>query len=111
MKALLRVAFQIVENVLRGIAQQQNITENQALSPARAMAQLVSGGSIWRGKGADAFSQEVMSLVVPQLQLSIQMLQTNQQNISKASQIMRQADQQVNQMVNGLGELFSNIYK
>lgn len=111
MKALLRVAFQIVENVIRGVANQQNIMDNQALNPANKMAQLVQGGTVWRGRGADAFAQEVLTLVVPQLQASIQMLQTNQQNISKASQIMRQADQQVNQKVNGLAEIFGNIYK
>lgn len=64
MDKLLRFARQVVANVLSQLTQQLNIVQQQALQPMRTMIQQVTGG-VWVGDGANAFVQEVSSLMIP----------------------------------------------
>lgn len=108
--ALLRFARQVVANVLSQLTQQFNIVQQQAMAPMRQMIQQVVGG-VWVGDGADAFVQEVSSLMVPGVGKVGENITTLQSNINRAIEVMDRADQQVNNMVRGLADVFAAIYR
>jgi len=108
--SLLRFARQVVANVLSQLTQQFNIVQNQALQPMRMMIQQVTGG-VWVGDGADAFVQEVSSLMIPGVGKVGENITTMQRNLNRAIEVMDRADQQVNNMVRGLADVFNGIYR
>lgn len=108
--ALLRFARQVVANVLSQLTQQLNIVQQQAMAPMRQMIQQVVGG-VWVGDGADAFVQEVSSLMIPGVGKVGENITTLQSNINRAIEVMDRADQQVNNMVRGLADVFAGIYR
>ena len=108
--ALLRFARQVVANVLSRLTQQFNIVQQQALAPMRQMIQQVTGG-VWVGDGANAFVQEVSSLMIPGVGKVGENITTMQRNLNHAIEVMDRADQQVNGMVRGLADVFGGIYR
>jgi predicted ribosome-associated RNA-binding protein Tma20 len=110
MGKLLRFARQVVANVLSQLTQQLNIVQNQALQPMRTMIQQVTGG-VWVGDGANAFVQEVSSLMIPGVGKVGENITTMQRNLNRAIEVMDRADQQVNGMVRGLSDVFNGIYR
>lgn len=110
MGKLLRFARQVVANVLSQLTQQLNIVQNQALQPMRTMIQQVTGG-VWVGDGANAFVQEVSSLMIPGVGKVGENITTMQRNLNRAIEVMDRADQQVNNMVRGLADVFNGIYR
>lgn len=109
MKALLRFARAVVQSVLSQLTQQLNIVQEAALAPMRAMVQAVTGG-VWIGKGADAFVQEVSSLMIPGVGQVMQHIQGVQQNLNRATEIIDKADNDVNSMVNQVSDIFEGIF-
>lgn len=107
---LLRFARQVVANVLSQLTQQLNIVQQQALAPMRQMIQQVTGG-VWVGDGANAFVQEVSSLMIPGVGKVGENITTMQRNLNRAIEVMDRADQQVNNMVRGLADVFNGIYR
>lgn len=110
MGKLLRFARQVVANVLSQLTQQLNIVQNQAMQPMRTMIQQVTGG-VWVGDGANAFVQEVSSLMIPGVGKVGENITTMQRNLNRAIEVMDRADQQVNSMVRGLSDVFNGIYR
>jgi predicted ribosome-associated RNA-binding protein Tma20 len=110
MGKLLRFARQVVANVLSQLTQQLNIVQQQALQPMRMMIQQVTGG-VWVGDGANAFVQEVSSLMIPGVGKVGENITTMQRNLNRAIEVMDRADQQVNNMVRGLADVFNGIYR
>ncbi len=110
MDKLLRFARQVVANVLSQLTQQLNIVQQQALQPMRTMIQQVTGG-VWVGDGANAFVQEVSSLMIPGVGKVGENITTMQRNLNRAIEVMDRADQQVNNMVRGLADVFNGIYR
>lgn len=108
--ALLRFARQVVANVLSQLTQQLNIVQQQAMAPMRMMIQQVTGG-VWVGDGANAFVQEVSSLMIPGVGKVGENITTMQRNLNRAIEVMDRADQQVNNMVRGLADVFNGIYR
>jgi uncharacterized protein YukE len=109
MKALLRFARAVVQSVLSQLTQQLNIVQEAALAPMRAMVQAVTGG-VWIGKGADAFVQEVSSMMIPGVGQVMQHIQGVQQNLNRATEIIDKADNDVNSMVNQVSDVFEGIF-
>lgn len=109
MKALLRFARAVVQSVLSQLTQQLNIVQEAALAPMRAMVQAVTGG-VWVGKGADAFVQEVSSMMIPGVGQVMQHIQGVQQNLQRATDIIDKADNDVNSMVNQVSDVFEGIF-
>jgi uncharacterized protein YukE len=107
---LLRLARAVLNTVLTQLMQQFNVVQDQALSPMRMMVQQVTGG-VWRGQGANAFVDEVSSLMIPGVGVVGNNITTIGNNIRYAVDVMDRADQQVNTLVNSLGDVFSGIYK
>ena len=107
--ALIRFARKVVENVLSQLMQQFNVVQEQAFSPMQAMVQQVMDG-VWVGKGADAFVEEVSSIMMPGVGKIGDGITTFSKNITNAIDVMDRADEQVNNIVNGLGDLFGGIF-
>lgn len=108
-KLLIRMARAILQRVLQGLMQQFNVVEEMAMNPMRQMIEAVVGG-VWVGKGADAFVEEVSSLMIPgvtQVQEHIDYCHTN---LNRAQEIMDQADAQVRTRAGALGDMFAGIY-
>ena len=106
---LLRVARAVLSTVLSQLTQQLDVVQDQALSPMRMMVQQVTNG-VWRGEGANAFVNEVSQMMIPgvgQVGDNITMIIDN---IRYAMDVMERADEQVNTVVNSLGDVFDAIY-
>ena len=108
-KALIRLARKVVEGVLSQLMQQLNVVQDQALAPMRQFVQAVAGG-MWVGDGADAFVEEVSSLMIPGVGQVGDHITTLHKNLQNAVDVIDQADQQVNSKINGLADVFGGIY-
>ncbi|HRW06765.1 MAG: hypothetical protein KDE53_23565 [Caldilineaceae bacterium] len=106
---LLRFARQVVAGVMSQLTQQMNIVQQQAYRPMQMMVQQVTGG-VWIGKGADAFVQEVQSMMMPNTNTIIQTITKTHRDIQRAIDVIDRADRQVQQKVNGLADLFNSIF-
>lgn len=106
---LLRFARQVVQNILSQLTQQFNIIQEQAYSPMQAMIQQVMDG-VWVGKGADAFVEEVSSLMMPGVGKIGEGISTYSKNVQNAIDVMDRADEQVSGIVNALGDIFDSIF-
>jgi uncharacterized protein YukE len=109
MQILIRIARQVVQNVLSGLMKQLNVVQEQAHAPMQQMVQQVTGG-IWVGKGADAFVEEVSSLMMPGVGRIGEGINTYSRNIQNAMDVMDQADNQVSGIARGIGDIFSAIF-
>lgn len=107
-RALLRMARAAVQNALNGLNQQLNVVQQQAYRPMQMMVQQVVGG-VWVGRGADAFVQEVSSIMMPNVNQIAEQIVRTQRNIQFAVDRIDQADQQVRTRAGALGDLFGNI--
>ena len=107
--ALIRMARRILQNVLSQLTQQLNVVRDQALSPMRMMVQQVMGG-IWIGQGANAFVEEVSSLMIPGVGQVMDHITFMNTNLQRASEIIDAADQRVQGMANSLGDTFGAIF-
>lgn len=106
---LLKLTLPVVQEVLSSLTQQLNTVEDQALNPMRSMVQEVVGG-VWVGQGADAFVEEVSSLMIPGVGRVGGQISGMFANIQRATQIIEQADQTASSMVQSVLDVFGNIY-
>ena len=97
-KALIRFARKIVEGVLGQLMQQFNVVEEQALAPMRAVIQEITGG-VWRGEGANAFVEEVSSLMIPGVGKVATKISNWGNNLRFAQDRIDQADETVSRLV------------
>jgi len=109
MSMLIRIARKVVESVLSQLTQQMNIVEQMAKAPMQAIIQQVVGG-VWIGKGADAFVEEVSTLMIPGANNITQHIGTFSRNLHNAMDIMTQADSQVGNIIGGLNDIFGGIF-
>ncbi|NJN98933.1 MAG: hypothetical protein HC875_34995 [Anaerolineales bacterium] len=108
-RALIRFARKVVQGVLSQLMQQLNVVQDQALAPMRQFVQAVMGG-IWVGDGANAFVEEVSSLMIPGVGQVADHITTMHKNLQNACDVIDQADEQVNSKINGLADVFGAIY-
>ena len=109
MSVLLRFARQVVQNVLSQLMQQFNVVQEQAFKPMQMMVQQVTNG-VWVGKGADAFVEEVSSIMMPGVGKIGDGINLFSKNIQNAMDVMDRADEQVSGFVNSLGDIFGGIF-
>lgn len=107
--ALIRLARQILENVLSQLTQQLNVVQDQALSPMRTMIQMVTDG-IWRGEGANAFVDEVSSLMIPGVGRVADEITSMSNNLQYARDVIDRADEEVNSLVGSRLDDVFNFY-
>lgn len=108
-KALIRLAKRILQSVLGQLMQQLNIVQEQALNPMRTIVQAVTGGA-WIGEGANAFVEEVSSLMIPGVGKVCDNITFVHSNLQRANDVMERADQEVRNKVNSLSDIFGSIY-
>ena len=106
---LIRMARAILQRVLSELMQVLNIVREQALAPMRMMVQQVTGG-IGIGQGANAFVEEVSSLMIPGVGKVMDQVSTMSNNLRRAQEIIDQADQRSQSKAVSLGDVFGAIY-
>lgn len=106
---LIRLARAVLRSVTTQLFQQFDVVEDQALTPLRGMVRDVTGG-IWRGAGADAFVEEVSSLMIPGIGVVGENITSINRNIQRAIDVMDRADTEVSTKVKNLDDVFSRIY-
>lgn len=109
LQILIRIARSVVQNVLSQLTKQLNVVQEQAFSPMQAMVQQVTGG-VWVGKGADAFVEEVSSLMMPGVGRIGEGIGTYSRNIQNALDVMDRADEQVSGVARGIADIFGAIF-
>lgn len=97
-RLLMRLARSILQNVLQGLMQQLNVVEQMAMAPLKMMVQTVVGGA-WKGQGADAFVNEVQSILVPNVDTVKEHITTTSKNLDFARTRIEQGDQSVEQLI------------
>lgn len=95
-----------VENVVAGVNQQKQMSEN-VLSSIQSYVPKVQ--SAWIGGDADEFAADVARKLVPAMIELIAAIAGINLNLSKATSIIDQADSKVRGMADGLGDLFGGI--
>jgi uncharacterized protein YukE len=91
---LLRLARAVLDSVLKGLMDQLNIVEEFAMAPMKAIIQQVVGG-VWKGQGADAFVEEVQSLMIPNVGTIKEQITTTYANLEYARDVIDRADEEV----------------
>jgi hypothetical protein len=95
---LLRLAISPVQTVISKLVQQINVVDEEAINPVRAMIEAVTSG-MWRGQGANAFVEELSSIMIPGLMFILTGIQTRRDNVESAVTIVERADEQVSGIV------------
>ncbi len=95
---LLRLARAVLDTVLKGLNEQLNVVEQMAMSPIKAIIQQVVGG-VWKGKGADAFVEEVSTLLIPNVGTVRDFIATTHANLEYARDVIDRADEEVDRLV------------
>jgi len=109
MNILVRFARMVVQNVLSQLLKQFNIVREQAYDPMQSMIQQVTDG-VWIGKGADAFVEDVSSIMMPGVGKIGDGITLFSKNIDNAIATMDAADEQVTGIVGALGDIFGSIF-
>jgi len=109
MNSFFRFARVVVQNVLSQLMKQFNIVRDQAYDPMQTMVQQVTDG-VWVGKGADAFVEDVSSIMMPGVGKIGDGIDLFSKNIDNAITTMDAADDQVRGIVGSLGDLFGGIF-
>ena len=97
-KLLMRLARKVVEGVLSQLNQLLGMVQELAMAPMRAMIQQVTGG-VWRGNGANAFVQEVSSLMIPGVGKVASTITGISNNLKFAQSVIDRADEDVSKLV------------
>lgn len=95
-----------VENVISGVSQQKEITNN-VLETIKGYVPMVQ--QAWIGGDANEFAADVMRKVVPAMLELIAAIGGININLTKATSIVDQADAKVKSLASGLGDLFNSI--
>lgn len=98
MNFLFRFVRKVVEGVLSQLMQQLNVVQEMAMAPMRAMIQQVVGG-VWRGEGANAFVQEVSTLMIPGVGRVADTITGLNRNLQFAQNAIDRADEEVSKIV------------
>ena len=106
---LIRIARAVLKGVLQQLMQQFNILQEEVMSPMRQIVQQVTDG-VWIGEGANAFVDEVSSLMIPGVGRVADDVDFFRTGLEKAEEIMDNADNQASSKANALGDIFKAIF-
>jgi len=106
---LFKLALKVLEQVVSEITKQINKVQNDVLNE---MTKYVTQGfdDIWRGEDADQFKEKVLKLAVPQAESIISIVTRTSTGLNSAADVMKGADNKVNQLVGDLNSTFSKIF-
>ena len=100
--------FGEVEDVVSQVTQQANTIED-LMGNIRGGMQPIAGGA-WTGQGAQAFIEEVETRLIPEIMALIASIGGFGGGIGQAMDIVRQADSDATNVVNGLSDVFDSIF-
>lgn len=106
---LIRIARQVVQNVLSQLMQQFNVLEEMVRSPMQNMVNSLVD-PVWKGDGANQFKEEVSSLFIPGVGAIGSQVKTVHGNLQRAVDVMDQADQKAQQIAQQVGDVFGAIF-
>lgn len=95
-----------VENVMSGVEQQKQIVSG-TLDSIKSLVPRVTMS--WIGGDAEEFAADVMRKIVPAMVELIAAIAGINLNLTKATNIVDQADAKVKSLSDGIGDLFSGI--
>lgn len=95
-----------VENVMSGVEQQKQIVSNTLDSIKSLVPRVLMS---WIGGDAEEFQADVMRKIVPAMLELIAAIAGVNLNLTKAVNIIDQADSKVKSLADGVGDLFSGI--
>ncbi len=104
--------------IARGILHQQQqiiqtqvigAVEEEVISMMQQHIQTVVGG-VWIGKGADAFVDAISSEAIPMGDQVVGEVTDLNTNLTRAEQMMDEADDRVYNLMNNLADTFDSIY-
>lgn len=101
-----------VEGIIKQIFDQSNIIDQLVMAVIKGFVDKVLGGA-WKGKGADAFVNEMTSQFMPQIDGVKEALGGGAgvaTQIRKAADAIKNADSQARSIVNGIADVFGNIF-
>ena len=106
---LIRIARAVLKMVVQQLMQQFNLLQEEVMAPMRQMVQQVTDG-VWIGEGANAFVEEVSSLMIPGVGKVADDVDFFRNGLMKAEEIMDNADNQAASKVGGLLGVFQGIF-
>jgi hypothetical protein len=106
---MLRFAQEIVESVRTGLVQQINVVQEQALSPLNGIMQQVVGTQ-WIGQGADAFAEELASIVIPDIGRVTDNIGWLNNGLGQAAEVISAADKAALAAINEFADACSSIF-
>lgn len=95
---LIKLARAVLQSVMSQVANQLKVIQEQVLAPSRSTIQIVVDG-VWRGKGADAFVEELSSVMIPGVGLIGDKITELSNNVNNACEIIDRADESVDRLV------------
>lgn len=101
--------FDQVGSAISQIANLQGLVEQAVGKMVESYVQEVVGG-VWVGKGADAFVQDVSSMLVPKINKATGFTHNIQTNLKQAMDIVHTADSDATKIAGELGDLFEGIF-
>lgn len=104
-----RLAARVVRSVRRRFARQLNLVEREVYHRVRSEVRQVVGVS-WRGRGADAFAQELNQELLPAIREAMASIAQLDEQLATSAGLMAQADEQVEAEAGLLAETFEQIY-
>ena len=98
-----------VDAVVRNLARQRNVLQDQVEGTIRSIIGQVTSG-VWVGAGADAFVRELQTEFLPISASLDSGIAQIAQSVQSAQQIVEEADNQAAQVVNTWTELLDSIF-
>ncbi|KPL91868.1 hypothetical protein [Herpetosiphon geysericola] len=105
---LMRLARKVLESVLQQLMQQFNVIQEQALAPIKKI--IASSVVDWKGEGADAFREELTSLLSPQISRIGTGITSYHSNLGKARDLIDRADSTARNLVNSKLRSIAKFY-
>jgi hypothetical protein len=99
----------LVEGAIKQIMDQVNMVTNAVTNPLKRIVQEVTGG-VWKGDGANRFSQEMTNDVLPMLASLLSINSAFANGFKQAQAALNQAVQQATSAVNQLVDVFNGIF-
>lgn len=96
---LMRLARKLLQSALNQLQKQFKVVDEQVLNPINKIVDIVSGGA-WIGEGANAFMEEINSLVIPKVTSIGTEIDVTKTLVTKAEDIIVRVDERVSQLVN-----------
>ncbi|MBN1285486.1 MAG: hypothetical protein JXB47_08810 [Anaerolineae bacterium] len=109
MSSIFSCVMDQVMEVLGQVTEQANQAQEVSDSINSGVSSLIGGG-MWAGQSAEAFNEEIMTRLLPEIAALIASIGGFSGNISSALDVIQQGDSEASGAANALGDVFESIY-